>query len=135
MKDLLKLNKGGWGLKEMVIIVAILLSFLLIAGYYIFVLYSDLGTDVAHVYVELESRLKTSAVSYVSKHNLQNQKVIILLSDLQREGRLELFVDSNDNDCNGYVIYENYDYKSYISCEFYKTSGYDSDYEWNLLTL
>ncbi|MBQ6841411.1 MAG: hypothetical protein IJO63_04790 [Bacilli bacterium] len=129
MKDFFKLNKGGWGLKEMVIIVAILLSFLLIAGYYIFVLYSDMGYDVPYQYAELESRIKASAVNYVAKNNLKDSKAIISLSDMQKNGYLDLFTDSNDNECNGYVIYEDYDYKSYISCEFYKTSGYNKSYE------
>lgn len=125
----MKLNNKGWGLKEMMIISAILLLFLLFAAYYIYMLYNNLDSSSASVYGQLELKLQTSAVSYVNKHKLQNSKAIISLSDLQKEGYINLFTDPNDEDCNGYVIYENQEYKSYISCRYYTSSGYNQSYE------
>ncbi|MBE6148921.1 MAG: hypothetical protein E7167_05520 [Firmicutes bacterium] len=125
----MKLNNKGWGLKEMMIISSILLLFLLFAAYYIYMLYNNLDTSSASVYGKLELKLQTSAVSYVNKHNLQNSKVIISLDDLQKAGYIDIFTDPNDDACNGYVIYENQDYKSYISCNYYTSFGYNRSYE------
>lgn len=123
------LNNKGWGFREMIIITAILIVFLLCAAYYIYVLYNNLDESSASVYAKLELSLQTSAVSYVKKYKLENSKAIISLKDLQEEGYLTTFSDPNDEDCNGYVIYENQDFKSYISCEYFTSSGYNNSYE------
>ena len=58
-----------------------------------------------------------------------NSKGIVTLTDLKKEGYIDFFNDSNSNPCNGYVIYDNHDYKSYISCEFYTSKNYNKNNE------
>lgn len=125
----MKLNNNGWGLKEMMIISSILLMFLLFAAYYIWVLYSDLSKTRPSVYNELEYVLQSSAERYLKKQDNKSDRVVVSLKELQTNGYLITFTDPNDEDCNGYVIYDSGEYNSYISCEFYTTSGYKQKYE------
>ena len=126
---MIKLNNKGWGLREMMIISAILLVFLLFAAYYIYVLYNNLDEDKAGVYAKLELKLQTAAVKYVKDNNIKKGKAIISLDDLQDAGYIDMFTDPKDDKCNGYVIYENNDYDSYISCNYFTSSGYNRSYE------
>ena len=110
------------------VVSSILLIFLLIAAYYIYVLYNNLDLSTAS-YAQMELKLQTSAAKYVNKYNLGDLRRIISLESLQKEGYIDIFTDSNDDECNGYVIYQNKEYNSYISCKHYKSFGYNQSYE------
>ena len=122
----MKLNNKGWGLRQMLIMSSIIFIFLLIAAYYIYALYNNLDVQTGKQYATLEFELQTAAVNYHMQYPNDN---IITLSELKNKGIISIFTDSNDKDCNGYVIVNQTDYKSYISCEFYTTKNYDKKYE------
>lgn len=114
----MKLNKKGWGLNTLLIIGSCLLIFLLIAAYYIYALYSSLGISNGNIYKELEARLELAAENYDSKENISLEK-------LRELGYIKELKDNNNDDCNGYVIYNKKEYKAYIDCKYYTTKGYD----------
>ena len=124
---IIKLNNHGWGLKEMLIMNSILIILLLLASYYVYVLYNNLDVRKGTQYYKLESALQVAAVRYVNSKNMLNSKGIVRLYDLQKEGYINSFDDSNGNSCDGYVVYNNDDYKSYISCEFYTSKNYNKN--------
>lgn len=122
----MKLNKNGWGYKEMFLMSSILLIFLLIAAYNIYALYNELGASDAVIYVELENKMQLASVRYINDNNLKNDRVTVSLSQLKEEGYISAFKDSDGYDCNGYLIYENYNYNAYIKCPNYISKNYSS---------
>lgn len=116
----MKLNNKGFGLKQMLIISAILILFLLIVAYYIISLYNSFD-KVASQYSNLESEIKAAAVKYNAIYDAPS---VIDLKSLKEAGFIELFTDSNDKDCDGYVKVDGKEFKPYIKCEYYKTRGY-----------
>ena len=61
------LNKHGWGLKEMLVLSGILLLFLIIAIYYIFTFYKEMGREVTTTYYhDLEDDLEDTYQAYIS---------------------------------------------------------------------
>lgn len=122
-----KLNKKGWEMKDMLIISAILFIFLLIASYYIYVLYNNLMSNDASKYYTLEVKIKNAAAKYVVDYNIDlDSKIEIRLSDLKRKGYIYNFLDENGNACDGIVIIDNGEYNPYISCDNYTTDGYQN---------
>lgn len=121
------MNNHGWGLREQLIISASLLIALLLVSSLIFALYNRLDVEKGSKYFTLEEKLKIASVKYVSENNVKNEGYITL-KELKENDYIDIFQDSNYNDCDGYVIYKDSDYKSYISCEFYKTKNFDEKY-------
>lgn len=114
-----RLNNRGWGLNTLLILGACLLVFLLIAAYYIYSLYSVLGIDRKSVYHDLENKLVQAAQNY------NVNKDYISYETLKKNNYIDGLYDNNGNECNGYVVYKNYEYKAYIDCEYYTSNGYD----------
>ena len=111
----MKLNNKGWGLNTLLIISACLFLFLLIAAYYIYVLYGSFNKN--NYYKGLEEKLVDSAKKYNSKSKISYNK-------LKELGYINNLKDENNNECDGYVLYDNNTYTAYINCENYITDGY-----------
>ena len=53
-----------------------------------------------------------------------NSKSKISYNKLKELGYINNLKDENDNECDGYVLYDNNTYTAYINCENYITDGY-----------
>ena len=78
-------------------------------------------------YIDLENKLVEA-----SKHYLfdKSENMVISLKDLQDEYLLGDLVDTNNNICDGYVMYNsnNDTYLPYINCNgMYKTKNFDNN--------
>lgn len=120
----MKLNKHGWGLKEMIIMAAVLIVFLIAAFYCISLIYGNFSATEATVYIELENELAYAARDYVEDGH---DSTFISLNTLMEEGYIASFDDFQLDPCDGYVIHDNGEYISYISCKKFKTRGYDQN--------
>lgn len=119
----MKLNKNGWELKEMALLVGILVLFLIVVGYLIYTFYGTLATREGTVYISLENKIAYAAKDYINDGH--KSKSIITLRELKSEGYILVFTDNNDNACDGYVEYEDGVYTPYIKCENFTTRGYN----------
>lgn len=82
-------------------------------------------------YKVLEDKLLESAKEYAHKELLleEAREVVVTSDELIEEEYLDN-LDVEDDVCEGYVVIINedpYQYEAYISCEYYKTSGYNLD--------
>lgn len=117
----------------MLILSGVLVLFLIIAVYFICILYEDFDSELnASYYQELEEKLENQAKIFVNEYYnepLSNDKITITRSVLKNYNLDILLVDKLDNVCSGYVtVYkthgkENYD--GYIKCSKYMTVGYE----------
>lgn len=121
------MNKKGFGTKEMLIMMAILLIFLLIMVYFISSLYGNFDANETESYVELENKIAYAAREYVNDKDAKN--LIIGLDILIKDDYVNDFNDYQGNACSGYVIHENKEYKPYIKCQNYQTDGYSEKYD------
>jgi hypothetical protein len=128
----MRLNKHGWGLRQMLLLSGILIIFLIIAIYYIFVLYNSFSEDVTiEEYYDMEEKLEDQARIYLNDYydgTLTSDNLTITRSIL-REYNLDVsLIDDNGDACSGYVIASkskgitNID--GYIKCNNYETKGY-----------
>lgn len=113
----MKLDKKGWGTREMIAISGILFFLLLIVTYNIYVFYHNI--DSSHYYT-LESNLIDAAREYSEKSG--NNKGQISSDYLISNGYLDPLYDVEGRKCEGHVVFENDDYQAYLSCENYQTS-------------
>ena len=126
-------NKHGWGLKEMLVLSGILMLFLVIAIYYIYTLYQEMGREVTTAYYHgLENDLSESARVYVEDYydgNLNSDGITITRSILRAYDLDVALRDNDGNVCSGYVIASRTQgedfYQAYISCPNYSTDGYE----------
>ena len=125
----MKLNNKGWGYRQMLLMTSILLIFLLFTAYNIYALYKNLDHSDAKVYMNLESKLQVAAASYIKDEGMRNQSVILTLTELKDLGYITEFNDDEGKACNGYLIYQNYDYNAYIKCPNYISTNYSSFHE------
>lgn len=129
----MKLNKHGWGLREMLILSGILILFLIIAIYFIYTMYNNFEGEInAGYYQGLEEKLENQAKVFISDYYvepLSTDKVTITRSVLNSYNLDVNLVDKDNNACSGYVTaYKsqgNEIYKSYIKCPRYMTEGYE----------
>lgn len=127
------LNKHGWGLKEMLVLSGILLLFLIIAIYYIFTFYKEMGREVTTTYYhDLEHDLEDSARVYVQDYydgNLNSDGLTITRSLLRSYDLDVTLRDRDGHVCSGYVIASRTQgedtYQAYISCPDYTTEGFE----------
>ena len=128
----MKLNKNGWGLREMIFFSSILFIFLFIAIYYISRMYDTVNQNLSATnYIELEKKLEDQTLIYLDKYYdgyLTSDNMIINESILKS---YNLNVDLRDNKgkiCTGYVIANKthgiIHKKAYIKCPKYQTEGY-----------
>lgn len=118
----MKLNNRGFGLKEMIILSSILFIILLIMAYYILVLYHNLEKESVSQYTDLESQIKSAAIKYVNNYEHGS---MVTLKELKEVDYIDVFSDSNDDSCSGYVIVSDGAYTPYIKCKSYTTKGYN----------
>lgn len=118
------LNNHGWGTKEMILLSCGLLLVLIFVAFSIYKLYHSIE-PVAPQYGILERTIKNEAQNYALSNG---KKSVITLKELKNAGYIDIFTDINDNPCDGYVLLENNKYTPYVSCEYYKTNGYDGKY-------
>jgi len=129
------LNKHGWGLREMLVLSGILIIFLIIAIYYIYLLYNNVGEEYTiDYYTNLEDKLEHQSLIYLNDYyeaNLTSDYIIISRSILRN---YDLDIPLNDpygDACSGYVTVNKskgiINTKGYIKCNNYVTDGYE---EW-----
>lgn len=78
-------------------------------------------------YIDLENRLEEAAKHYLFD---KSENIVISLKELQEEYLLGELTDSDNNKCNGYVIYDSNEdtYLPYINCnEIYITKNFDKN--------
>lgn len=129
----MKLNKSGWGLKEMLVLSGILILFLFIAIYFIYTMYNSLDGDLnKSYYEELEQKLENQAQVFVTDYyneELTSEKLTITRNILKSYNLDIDLVDTNNDACSGYVIAYKQDSKNYIKgyikCPNYMTDGYE----------
>ena len=102
---------------------SILFITLLLVAYLIFRLYSNLDYEQSNQYTKLEAQIEQAAIKYVNARSNYTEGTITL-NDLKQSGYIDMFTDDNGNSCNGYVIYKQHEYTSFISCEYYTTKNY-----------
>ncbi len=151
----MKLNNHGWGFKDMIFYMAILVLFLFIAVFLIIRMYRQLDkrnfdiTDYfpegetstvnkeIHLYSDLEVKIKNSAVNYLKNYyeeELTSKKVVITLNMLKDKNLIDNLKDIKDKTlCDGYVLASMNDkleviYYPYIKCANYTTLGYLESY-------
>ncbi len=125
----MKLNNKGWGTTEMIVISLALLIALIVSIYFISKLYGSFSLSNSNkIYVDLENNLVKATRKYVRDNDINvvtNYRVSYEL--LKQNGYINELKDSNNKDCNGYVIITNLDskvyYKGYVICENYVTEN------------
>ena len=129
------LNKNGWSLKEMLLLMGILAIFLIIAIYYIVSLYSNFGMEVKETnYNLLEKDLEKQAVIYLNDYydDLLTNNDITITRNVLRNYDLDIALEDNKGrSCSGHVVahktHGEIYAKAYIKCNNYMTEGYE---EW-----
>lgn len=152
----MKLNNHGWGFREMIFYMTILVIFLFIAVFLVIRMYRQMDQknyDISDyfpegevtpntkkeilLYSDLELELKNGAVTYLKNYyeeELTNENVLITLTMLKAKGIIASLKDIKDkSNCNGYVLASmNKDltvsYHPYIKCTNYTTIGYIESY-------
>ena len=132
----MKLNNRGWGLREMLILSAILIFFFCLAIYFIYVLSSSLSTSSSinneapvnyTLYKNYEEKLYNAGEKFLL-NNKSYQDSIINLSTLINAGYISGIKDlDTKNECNGYIKVYNLDEReiqAFIKCDNYITEGY-----------
>lgn len=138
------MNQKGFGLKEFVIIFAVIfICIIIIASLYRSIIpdadvTSDFETEEKVTYKDLEEELEKAAERYQNdtySGNASNTEIWELsYSMLRKEGYLDKLMDPNDKntECTGYVEFiqdgAKISYKPYLKCGTnYKTEGYDGN--------
>lgn len=123
------MNNQGWGLREMIILSAIILFFVILESILISNLYSKLEMPETNkpssslTYTQIEENLKQASKQYYKKYKTDIGN-IILSEDLIKSGYLKKNKLSTSNDtCEGYVIIDE-DFMPFITCANYETEGY-----------
>lgn len=132
----MKLNKRGWGLREMLILSAILIFFFCLAIYFIYVLYSSLSNSLSTnnemlvnytLYKNYEEKLYNAGENFLL-NNISYQDSVINLSTLISAGYISEIKDlDTKNECNGYIKVHDLDEReiqAFIKCDNYITEGY-----------
>jgi len=130
----MRLNNHGWGLKEMMILTAILVFFFGLALYFIYTLYNSLSNEFnsnssnKEFYSSLEVGIEEATLLYL-RSNYVNDNTKIDISLLTEDEYISEIVDSETgNVCDGYVLVYDFSEKlvdAYISCDNYETLGYE----------
>ncbi len=124
------LNKKGWGLREMLVLSAVLIIFLMVAIYYIYRLYGDLNRDLNNnYYYDLEAKLEGQARVYIDDYltqDLDNNYLTITRGNLRNYNLDVELKDKDGKACSGYVKANKDEINGYIKCEDYETDGYES---------
>ena len=138
------MNKNGWGLRvELAFVLFFLVCIVLstiglrkmglldnAAG-----VYTDgddtINNNVNYDYDALEQKVVDAAVKYFDTYEFDtNESVSVNTDTLISNGFLTGISDSNGRTCSGYALrLSNGNTVSYLKCGFYKTVGYNEEYE------
>jgi len=135
------MNQNGWGLKDFILLVAIMFIALIIT---MFVYQKDIKTlfsgsveENKKTYHDLELELKVAAQKYQNVNyqgNIESTETIVLPYKLLKENKyIDKITDiKNSSECDGYVKFIRHqaqiDYEPYIKCSNYKTKGFNQTY-------
>jgi len=135
------MNQNGWGLKDFILLVAIMFIALIIT---MFVYQKDIKTlfsgsveENKKTYHDLELELKVAAQKYQNVNyqgNIESMETIVLPYKLLKENKyIDKITDiKNSSECDGYVKFIRHqaqiDYEPYIKCSNYKTKGFNQTY-------
>ena len=143
----MKLNNKGWGLPELLIGIAIIIAFLLIAVFYSLRLNrmlqnhsttidSSLKEEINEDYYILRTNdIMDAAYKYINKEDVeleQGSYTRISLATLISKGYIGKIYDSKTkNACIGYAlasvdVSKITDIKAYLKCDNYVSKGYDN---------
>ena len=139
------MNKNGWGLRvELAFLLLFLICLLIsiIGLHRLGLLGNDGGVyrdrngyiedGVNFNYNVLEEKVVNAAEKYYQdKYNGHTDDTLIIsTSTLKQSGYLDRIEDNRARECKGYAtVLKTNNIVSYIKCSFYKTAGYNSDYE------
>lgn len=131
----MRLNKQGWGLREMLILSGILILFLCVSIYFIYIFYNSFDKEMKSNYYEgLENNLEYQTTIYLNDYYdeaLTSDKITISRSVLRSYDLDIELKDKHEKACSGYVTANKSMGKTnvdaYIKCENYETKGYE---EW-----
>lgn len=144
------LNNRGWGMRDMIIYLCILILFLLFASYSVNTLYENMGNNnVAdkddlpekneqdvdlQYYRDLEYELISATFNYLANYYADSSIVLhnttINVQELMDHEFIDdLYDQFGNNVCEGYSIVNRNEkgafvVSSYINCSNYKTEGY-----------
>lgn len=131
----MKLNNRGWGYATMFLFMGILITFLIIVWLSSYRVFENIekinkiseSNDNSLYYKDLEEKIKIGAKAFVDKFKyecyLPSCKVEYI--QIKTSNLITDFVDyTTKEECDGYVIFNDESYKSYIKCENYETKGY-----------
>ncbi len=138
------MNKNGWGLRVelafvLLFLVCIVMSTIGLrrmglldnaAG-----VYTDsddsINNNINYDYDALEKEVVDAADEYFKEYHSNSQETITInTSALISNGYLSPMHDSKGRECRGYAMkLSNGNIVSYIKCGFYKTTGYNEEYE------
>lgn len=134
----MKLNNHGWGLNEMLIYCAILLFFLILAIFSIVQLSKSLGDSLFSdlTYSMVEDNVKEATLLYIEEYyeyEIGAGTITVTTDNLLKYGVIEkskLKPSEEKESCKGYALVKKQnnelDITSYIKCNKYVTSGYQS---------
>lgn|SRR5574344_531087 len=144
------MNNGGWGLKDMLLMVAVLAIALFISvtiydktfgeggvgEYVIDNLSSDTITSSKNNYTsnisysDIEANMVKASKNYITDNDiilLEDDTLVISLDKLVNNNYMDK-VTIDNNKCSGYVVINN-TYSAYLKCSNYKTLGYDQSFD------
>lgn len=151
----MRLNNRGWGFKDMLFYMSILVLFLFLAVFLIIRMYRQLDQrnfDISDyfpegeksttekeilLYSDLEVKIKNSAVNYIKNYyenEITGKKIAITLNNLKSKNLIDDLKDIKDKtSCDGYVLTSMNNngevvYYPYIKCANYTTLGYLESY-------
>ncbi len=139
------MNNNGWGLRVELAFLLLFLICLLIAAiglHRLGLLGNDKGVyeddngyiydNVNYDYNALEKKVTTAASEYYKNvyHSTSDDTIVVNVDKLKSAGYLDSITDARGKECKGYsIILKTGNIVSYVNCTFYKTVGYNNDYE------
>ena len=135
------MNKNGWGLRAELGFLLLFLICLLIAtiGLHRLGIFGSSDEKIGTIeltdksdYSEMESKLVEASIRYYNNTypNGSDDTVIVTIDTLKSNGYMEALTDKLGRECKGYTkVLKTGTAVSYIRCSFYKTTGYNEEYE------
>jgi len=127
----MKQNNHGWSLKEMLFLSGVLLFFVLLVAFLVNHLYSGLSMDnqletknQALNYTQVENNLKQAGIRFYHQHKNEVNDLITSRLLLEKNYITQESLTVGTDVCEGYVLYQNQSFRSFIHCEHYQTEGY-----------
>jgi len=137
----MKLNNKGWGMSAFLIFsIVFLIAILVAAGNAYKLGLTDEKPEIQFNnnnfnYANVESNLKDAARRYVNSKEIKvNNNLYITVSELVKNGYMQIPVNNKNVNCSGYVKVSNKSkenlYEPYIKCgSDYQTNGYKLEFD------